>query len=124
MSKKKNLINKIVKYILWGLIVLLMVVFGMHTYALALRWYITEHAPWSNGYEALTFISWGGVLAGFLFIRSSRITLAGTALLAFCVLMTAGHSSFDPQLTDLQPVLKSYWLVIHVMYLIGIRLVK
>ena len=86
----------------------------MHTYALGLRWYITEHAPWSNGYEALTFIAWGGVLAGFLFIRSSRITLAGTALLAFCVLMTAGHSSFDPQLTDLQPVLKSYWLVIHV----------
>ena len=114
LSKKKNLVNKIVKYILWGLIVLLMVVFGMHTYALALRWYITEHAPWSNGYEALTFIAWGGVLAGFLFIRSSRITLAGTALLAFCVLMTAGHSSFDPQLTDLQPVLKSYWLVIHV----------
>ena len=114
LSKKKNLINKIVKYILWVLIVLLMVVFGMHTYALALRWYITEHAPWSNGYEALTFIAWGGVLAGFLFIRSSRITLAGTALLAFCVLMTAGHSSFDPQLTDLQPVLKSYWLVIHV----------
>ena len=34
--------------------------------------------------------------------------------MAFCVLMTAGHSSFDPQLTDLQPVLKSYWLVIHV----------
>ena len=114
LSKKKNLVNKIVKYILWGLIVLLMIVFGMHTYALALRWYITEHAPWSNGYEALTFIAWGGVLAGFLFIRSSRITLAGTALLAFCVLMTAGHSSFDPQLTDLQPVLKSYWLVIHV----------
>jgi cytochrome c-type biogenesis protein CcsB len=86
----------------------------MHTYALALRWYITGHAPWSNGYEALTFIAWGGVLAGFLFIRSSRITLAGTALLAFFTLMTAGHSSFDPQLTDLQPVLKSYWLVIHV----------
>ena len=36
------------------MIVLLMVVFGMHTYALAL----TEHAPWSNGYEALTFIAW------------------------------------------------------------------
>ena len=28
--------------------------------------------------------------------------------------MTAGHSSFDPQLTNLQPVLKSYWLMIHV----------
>jgi ABC-type transport system involved in cytochrome c biogenesis permease subunit len=28
--------------------------------------------------------------------------------------MTAGHSSYDPQLTNLQPVLKSYWLIIHV----------
>mgnify|MGYP006133069445 FL=1 len=114
LSKKQNVLNTIVKYILWILIVLLFLVFFMHTYALALRWYITGHAPWSNGYEALTFIAWGGVLAGFLFIRSSRITLAGTALLAFFTLMTAGHSSFDPQLTDLQPVLKSYWLVIHV----------
>ena len=35
-------------------------------------------------------------------------------MLAFFILMTAGHSSFDPQLTNLQPVLKSYWLMIHV----------
>jgi len=28
--------------------------------------------------------------------------------------MTASHSSYDPQLTNLQPVLKSYWLIIHV----------
>jgi len=28
--------------------------------------------------------------------------------------MTAGLSDYDPQLTNLQPVLKSYWLVIHV----------
>ena len=89
-------------------------VFCIHTYALGLRWQITGHAPWSNGYEALTFISWGAVFAGFLFIRSSKITLAGTSLLAFFILMTAGHSSFDPQLTNLQPVLKSYWLMIHV----------
>jgi cytochrome c-type biogenesis protein CcsB len=114
LSKKGNKLNKIVNYTLWGFITLLTVVFFMHTYSLALRWVVTGHAPWSNGYEALTFIAWGGVLAGFLFIRSSKITLAGTALLAFFTLMTAGHSSFDPQLTDLQPVLKSYWLVIHV----------
>ena len=48
------------------------------------------------------------------FIRNSKITLAATSLLAFFILMTAGHSSFDPQLTNLQPVLKSYWLMIHV----------
>ena len=55
----------------------------------------------------------GRSFSWFLFLRSSKITLAGTSLLAF-TLMTAGHSSFDPQLTELQPVLKSYWLVIHV----------
>jgi cytochrome c-type biogenesis protein CcsB len=114
MNNKKNLSYKLVNFILWTLIALLVVVFGMHTYSLVSRWIITGHAPWSNGYEALTFIAWGGVLAGFLFIRSSKITLAGTSLLAFFVLMTAGHSSFDPQLTNLQPVLKSYWLMIHV----------
>ena len=114
LNKKTNTINKLVNIILWILIGLLTIVFIMHTYSLALRWVVTGHAPWSNGYEALTFIAWGGVFAGFLFIRSSRITLAGTSLLAFTTLMTAGHSSFDPQLTDLQPVLKSYWLVIHV----------
>ena len=114
ITNKKGMMHKIISIILWTLIAFLVVVFLMHTYSLILRWVITGHAPWSNGYEALTFIAWGGVIAGFLFIRSSKITLAGTSLLAFCVLMTAGHSSFDPQLTNLQPVLKSYWLMIHV----------
>ncbi|MAE14875.1 MAG: hypothetical protein CL821_04705 [Crocinitomicaceae bacterium] len=114
MSSKQSFLYKPVNLILWALIGLLIVVFCMHSYSLIIRWIITGHAPWSNGFEALTFIAWGGVLAGFLFIRSSKITLAGTSLLAFFTLMTAGHSSFDPQLTDLQPVLKSYWLVIHV----------
>ena len=114
ITNKKSILNKIITFSLWSLIAILVIVFAMHTYSLGIRWIISGHAPWSNGYEALTFIAWGGVLAGFLFIRSSKITLAGTSLLAFFVLMTAGHSSFDPQLTNLQPVLKSYWLMIHV----------
>lgn len=97
--------------ILSGIIVLL---FIYHTYGMGIRWYVTGHAPWSNGYEALILIAWGGVLSGLFFIRSSKVILAATAWLAFFVIMTAGHSNFDPQLTDLQPVLKSYWLNIHV----------
>jgi cytochrome c-type biogenesis protein CcsB len=88
--------------------------FLYHTFGLIMRWYLTGHAPWSNGYEALILIAWGGLFAGFVFSRYSKITLAATTLLAFFILMTAGHSSYDPQLTNLQPVLKSYWLVIHV----------
>jgi cytochrome c-type biogenesis protein CcsB len=88
--------------------------FLYHTFGMILRWYLTGHAPWSNGYESLILIAWGGLLAGFSFARYSKITLAATALLAFFILMTASHSSYDPQLTNLQPVLKSYWLIIHV----------
>lgn len=96
------------------LAILLGAAFLYHTYGMGLRWYLTGHAPWSNGYEALLLVAWGSLLAGFCFMRYSKITLAATAVLAFMVLMTAGHSSYDPQLTNLQPVLKSYWLIIHV----------
>ncbi|NVO01846.1 MAG: cytochrome c biogenesis protein CcsA [Bacteroidetes bacterium] len=110
-SSKKN---KWINWILNGLIGLLGITFFYHTFGLILRWYLSGHAPWSNGYEALLTVAWGGVAAGFYFMKYSKITLASTALLAFAMLMTAGHSSYDPQLTNLQPVLKSYWLIIHV----------
>ena len=86
----------------------------MHTYSLVLRWETYTTLLGVMDTKHLLLFAWGGMLAGFLFIRGSKITLAGTALLAFFTLMTAGHSSFDPQLTNLQPVLKSYWLMIHV----------
>ena len=93
---------------------LLIAAFLYHSFGMGLRWYLTGHAPWSNGYEALIMIAWAGLLAGIFSMRYSKITLAATSLLAFSILMTAGHSNYDPQLTNLQPVLKSYWLVIHV----------
>ncbi|OFX20052.1 MAG: hypothetical protein A2033_01735 [Bacteroidetes bacterium GWA2_31_9] len=106
--------SKLVKRMLTFFIVLLGLAFLYHTYGMILRWYLSGHAPWSNGYEALLLVAWGAILGGFYFIKSSKITIASTALLAFFMLMTAGHSSYDPQLTNLQPVLKSYWLIIHV----------
>ena len=106
--------SKFIVYVLNILTTLLLIAFIYHTIGMALRWYITDHAPWSNGYEALILVAWGALLAGFSFAKHSKITLAATTLLAFFVLMTASHSSYDPQLTNLQPVLKSYWLIIHV----------
>ncbi len=110
----KRKTSRALSWALWIVVGLLGAAFLYHTFGLGVRWYLTGHAPWSNGYEALLIIAWGSLLAGFSFMRNSKITLAATALLAFSVLMTAGHSSYDPQLTNLQPVLKSYWLVIHV----------
>ena len=111
LGRKPGRMIKIALYVFTGL---LGAAFLYHTYGMAIRWYLSGHAPWSNGYEALLLIAWASLFAGFIFIRNSKITVAATAFLAFSILMTASHSSYNPQLTNLQPVLKSYWLVIHV----------
>lgn len=94
--------------------VLLFIAFLAHTAGLALRWYISGHAPWSNGYESMIYIAWAGMLAGLLFSKRSSITLSITALLAGVALLVAHLSWMDPEITNLVPVLKSYWLTIHV----------
>ena len=88
--------------------------FVFHTFGLALRWYIAEHAPWSNGYESMIYISWSTMLAGLLFYKNSKISLAATTVLSGMILLVAHLSWIDPEITNLVPVLKSYWLTIHV----------
>jgi cytochrome c-type biogenesis protein CcsB len=94
--------------------VLIILLFAFHTTGLGIRWYVAGHAPWSNGYEALTYVAWATVLAGLIFASRSSITLSATAILSFLILHTAHLSWMDPQITNLVPVLRSYWLVIHV----------
>ena len=93
---------------------LLAIFFAAHTLGLALRWYISGHAPWSNGFESMTYIAWATVLAGFIFSKQSPITLASTSILAGLILFVAHLSWMNPQITNLVPVLNSYWLSIHV----------
>jgi len=94
-----------------GLIFLL---FLMHTAGLIMRWYISGHAPWSDGYESMIYIAWATALSGLIFVWRSDITLSVTAVLASLILAVAGMNWMDPEITNLVPVLKSYWLIIHV----------
>jgi len=98
---------------------IMFIVFILHGVGLGMRWYISQHAPWSDGYEAIIFIAWVGVLAGFFFSIKSKVTLGATALLAFFMLFVAHMNQLDPQITNLVPVLKSYWLMIHVAVITG-----
>jgi cytochrome c-type biogenesis protein CcsB len=107
---KKERLKKLRKI----MVIHLLAGFGVHSVGLILRWYISGHAPWSNGYEALIYISWASMLAGVLFSRRTAAPLAVTAVLSWMILHTAHLSWMDPQLTNLVPVLKSYWLTIHV----------
>jgi cytochrome c-type biogenesis protein CcsB len=73
----------------------------------------------SNGYESMIFISWVTILAGFIFSRKSAFALSATAVLASMTLMVAHLSFMDPEITNLVPVLKSYWLTLHVSVITG-----
>ncbi len=98
---------------------LLVIIFLYHGAGLVMRWYISGHAPWSNGYEAVVFIAWMTMIAGFLFTRFSPVILAAAALLAFFMIFVTEMNLLDPEITPLQPVLKSYWLMIHVAVITG-----
>jgi len=99
-----------------GLIWLLFI--GM-TLALAARWYISGHAPWSDAYESVIYVSWATVFFGLAFGRKSDLTIASTAFVASILLWVAHLSWLDPQIANLQPVLDSYWLMIHVAVIVA-----
>jgi cytochrome c-type biogenesis protein CcsB len=88
--------------------------FAFFTAGLIVRWYISDHAPWSNGYETLVFVGWATLLSGLIFSGKSNFSLAITGILSGIALLVAGMSWMNPEITNLVPVLKSYWLIIHV----------
>ncbi|WP_185859929.1 cytochrome c biogenesis protein CcsA [Blattabacterium cuenoti] len=104
------------QYLYWISIIftfLLFILFFFEFLGLISRWYISGHAPWSNGYESSIFISWCLVWIGFLFYRNQFVS-GVTALIASILLIIAHGDTMDPEITNLVPVLKSHWLIIHV----------
>lgn len=93
--------------------------FAVHVIGLGIRWYIAGHAPWSNAYESIVFIAGTTVLAGILLARNSPFALAGAAILAGITMGVAHMNFINPEITNLVPVLKSYWLMIHVSMMIS-----
>ena len=88
--------------------------FLFHTVGLVLRWYISGHAPWSNGYESMVYVAWASMLAGMIFGRKYPMVIGTAAMLAGIILFVAHLNWMNPEITHLVPVLDSYWLMIHV----------
>ncbi|EKQ1038475.1 cytochrome C biogenesis protein [Campylobacter jejuni] len=106
--------NLKISFIFKVVYVLNVLAFVIHTLGLGLRAYLSGHAPWSNGYESMVYIAWALSLSGIFFSRKSPIALSLTSILSGIVLMVAHLSEMNPQITNLVPVLNSYWLSIHV----------
>ncbi len=92
------------------------VVFSFH---LGLRWYIAKHPPWSDGFEMLIFVAWGVLLIGLWFSKKSKFTLPLGLLFAGTLLFVGFLDWLNPEITNLMPVLNSYWLKIHVAVIVS-----
>ncbi len=131
--------NRILNSIIRGIIYIGIIGYTAHFLGLVARWYISGHAPWSNGYEAIIFISWVGISAGLMFYfgfgkpsfgkkslestlnkikkgNTSNALIPAAGFMVAVIMMGFAHggSALDPQITPLVPVLKSYWLIVHV----------
>jgi len=105
-----KLLSKLVKLVSF----FIMFGFILHTGGLIVRWIISNHAPWSNGYESMIYIAWATMLSGWIFNKRSMLPLTATAIVSALILMVAHLNWLDPTITNLVPVLNSYWLMIHV----------
>jgi cytochrome c-type biogenesis protein CcsB len=100
-------------------VVVISLLFVLHTAGLAARWFISGHAPWSDAYESMIYVAWATMGMGLAFGRKSKLTIAATAFVASMVLMIAHWNWMDPEIANLVPVLDSYWLMIHVAVIVG-----
>jgi len=107
---------RIASYSLKGTIFIL---FLWHTAGLILRWYISGHAPWSDAYESILYVSWATMGMGLLFARKSDMTIAATSFVTAMLLFVAHQNWVDPSISNLVPVLDSYWLMVHVSIIVG-----
>ena len=111
----KKWIGLVVK-VLIGITILL---FGLHVLGLISRWYISGNAPWSNAYESIIYVAWATMLFGLAFGRKSSLTIAATTFLTAVILAFAHQNWLDPEIANLQPVLNSWWLLVHVSIIVA-----
>lgn len=111
--------KKWVKTVVKGLIGVTIALFLLHTLGLISRWYISGNAPWSNAYESIIYVAWTTMLFGFFLGRKSALTIAATTFVTSIILFVAGMNWLDPEIANLQPVLNSWWLLVHVSIIVA-----
>lgn len=92
------------------------IAFTLH---LLLRWFIAKHPPWSDGFEMLVFVAWGVLLSGLIFSAKSKFTIPLALLFSGTLLFVSFLDWLNPEITNLMPVLNSYWLKIHVAIIVS-----
>ncbi|MDR2084415.1 MAG: cytochrome c biogenesis protein CcsA [Bacteroidales bacterium] len=107
INRKDKIISQILNIILIinGLVILLMI---------SLRGYISGRIPLGNGFETLQFLSICIMLLAIIFRKKMFLSIPFGFIFSALVLLVSMMGSANPQITQLQPVLISPLLSIHV----------
>jgi ABC-type transport system involved in cytochrome c biogenesis permease subunit len=86
----------------------------LHAGFLAIRWFLSGHAPMAGLFESLTVFSFCCALAGLVLCRSEETAAAWVPLSALVLLPQAGAALLDKRITPLYPALDTPWFATHV----------
>ena len=111
--------NKVIRLLIAISKYTIVILFLIHTAGLIVRWYVSGHAPWSDAYESMIYVAWATQFFGIALGRKSDLTIGATAFVTSIILMVAHWNWMDPAIANLQPVLNSYWLMIHVAVIVA-----
>ncbi|MGB1003072.1 MAG: cytochrome c biogenesis protein CcsA [Salibacteraceae bacterium] len=118
-------ITKLFKNQLWldrlqkTVFLIVCLLFLLQSINMIVRWYAGGYPPWSNGYEMTILVSWTTILFGLIFHKKTDFILPLATLFTGTLLFVAFLDWLNPEITNLVPVLKSYWLKIHVAIIVG-----
>ncbi len=129
---KNKVVNIGVIIFKWCIVVL----FLIHITGLAVRWYVSGHAPWTDTYETMLYVAWSTMFFGlatgvskkenrnhkrsfFGKRKTSDLTIASAAFVVSIILIFAHKNWLDPSISNLQAVLDSYWVLIHVSVIVA-----
>ncbi|MCA1796224.1 MAG: c-type cytochrome biogenesis protein CcsB [Desulfuromonadaceae bacterium] len=93
---------------------LLLLAFGVHTITLIVRYFEAGYTPVTNLHESLSFFAWALAGVFMLFDLQVRMQVMAAATATLVTVFMLFGSLMPMQTQDLNPVLDSFWLPIHV----------
>lgn len=105
----------------WIGMLLFLIAFGAHTFAVMLRWYVSQRWPNSNMFEAITTAAWfGACITLILELIVARKPMRGLFAVGSSVASMAAMMAvlkypleLNPDIRNMMPVLNDLWLYIH-----------
>jgi cytochrome c-type biogenesis protein CcsB len=90
--------------------------FVLHSIAFLLRYLEAGHTPVTNLHESLSFFAWAIIGVYLLFYWRYRIKVLGPFIATLALILIVPAMALPKEILPLAPVLRSYWLPIHVIF--------